>query len=142
MQKKENLEESITSVTNILIKNPSEKLAAQITKVSKQLEEVNLRIERLKNKELDDISLETIKAYMSYILGDKIEDNETFRRKLAKHFIKYVLIYPTKIIVGLRGYSPKLPDFELEPNFENIDECLISSDKRRNRNKKTNGSPI
>ncbi len=96
----------------------------------------------MKNKELDDISLETIKPYMSYILGDKIEDNDEFRRRLAKHFIKYVIMYPSKIIVGLRGYSPKLPDFELEPDFENIDECLISQDRRRSSNKRTNGSPI
>ena len=79
---------------------------------------------------------------MPYILGDKIVDDETFRRKLAKHFIKYVIIYPSKIIVGLRGYSPNLHDYELEPDFENIDKCLISQDRRRSSNKRTNGSPI
>ena len=142
IETKEILDKTITTLTNTLLKCPNEKIANQIDKMSKQLEDTNLRIERLKNKELDDISLETIKAYMSYILGDKIEDNDEFRRRLAKHFIKYVIIYPSKIIVGLRGYSPKLPDFELEPDFENIDECLISQDKRRSRNKPTNGSPI
>lgn len=78
---------------------------------------------------------------VSYILGDKIEDDETFRRKLAKHFIKYILVYPTKIIVGLRGFSPNLHDYEVEPDFENIDKCLISSDKRRSSTKENVGSP-
>ena len=109
--------------------------------MSKQLEDTNLKIEKLKNKELDDISLETIKAYMSYILGDKIEDNDEFRRKLSNHFINYVIIYPSKIVVSVRGFEPDLPDYEPRPDFENIDECLISQDKRRKVRPVTNGSP-
>ncbi|MBE5763001.1 MAG: recombinase family protein [Clostridiales bacterium] len=141
IENKENIENTVASLSNIVINNPNAKLATQIEKLRKQLEEINLKIDRLKNKELDDITLEEIKAYLSYILGDKIVDDETFRRKLAKHFIKYVIIYPSKIIVGLRGYSPNLHDYELEPDFENIDKCLISQDRRRSSNKENVGSP-
>ena len=129
-------------LSNTLAVSSNKTVEDNLKKLTKQVKELNLRIERMKNKDLDDIIIETIKTYMSYILGDKIEDNDEFRRRLAKHFIKYVIMYPSKIIVGLRGYSPKLPDFELEPDFENIDKCLISQDRRRSSNKRTNGSPI
>ena len=83
-----------------------------------------------------------MKAFIKYLVGKKDKDDEKFRRKLAKHFIKYVIIYPSKVIVGLRGYSPNLHDYELEPDFENIDKCLISQDLRRSSNKENVGSPI
>ena len=79
---------------------------------------------------------------VSYILGDKIVDDEEFRRKLSNHFINYVIIYPSKIVVSVRGFEPDLPDYEPRPDFENIDECLISQDKRRKVRPVTNGSPI
>ena len=78
---------------------------------------------------------------MPYILGDKIVDDEEFRRKLSNHSINYVIIYPSKIVVSVRGFEPDLPDYEPRPDFENIDECLISQDKRRKVRPVTNGSP-
>ena len=62
-------------------------------------------------------------------------------RRLSNRFINYVIINPSKIIVGPRGFPVNLPDFEIEPNFENIDKCLISQDRRRSSNKENVGSP-
>jgi len=61
-------------------------------------------------------------------------------RRLSNRFINYVIINPSKIIVGLRGFPVNLPGFKLEPNFENIDKCLISQDRRRSSNKENVGS--
>ena len=41
----------------------------------------------------------------------------------------------------MHEYSPNLHDYEIEPDFENIDKCLFSQDRRRSSNKTTNGSP-
>ena len=141
LEEKDYLSQRIRTLSNALTVTNDAQVEANINKLTKQLEVLNLKIERLKIKDLDDLSLDTIKAYMSYILGDKVEDTEDFRRELAKHFIRYIIIYPTKIIVGLRGFTPDVPDFELTPDFENIEKCLINSDKRRKVQSETAGSP-
>lgn len=142
LEKKDALESSISVLLETTKLSKNEKIAEQLKKFNKQLDEINTKIDRLKNKDLDDLTIDTIKAYMSYILGDKIVDDEEFRRKLSNHFINYVIIYPSKIVVSVRGFEPDLPDYEPRPDFENIDECLISQDKRRKVRPVTNGSPI
>ena len=89
-----------------------------------------------------DKTLKDIKSYLSILIETKSEDNDAFRRMLAKHFINYVIVYPTKIIISLRGFAPNLHDLPPTPDFDNIDKCLISSDKRRKVKNENGGSPI
>ena len=69
------------------------------------------------------------------MLNTNEKDDEELRRKLSKHFINYVVVYPNKIVVSLCGFFSTLHNLNDVPDFESVDKCLILQDQRRTREK-------
>ncbi len=142
LKEKEDISAAIDKQLNRLTTRDAVAAVAKIKKLNDKLDKIGMHINALRNECTDKLTIDDVKSYLSYLLGNRHKDDEEFRRKLAKHFINYVIVYPNKIIIGLRGRSPNLPDFYPYPDFENIDECLISQDRRRKVKNENGGSPI
>ena len=141
LKEREAIIDNIDKLVSKLNLENTKTVTSKIEKLSKKLQDLDLSIKAHQNEYTDHLTLGDVKSFLSYLLGDKNKDDEEFRRKLAKHFINYVIVYPNKIVVGLRGRSPNLPDFYPFPDFDNIDKCLISQDRRRKVKSENGGSP-
>ncbi len=141
LHKKEETEKLIEALNQSLSLTNSEAITKNLVMLNRQLLDINAQIERSKNKEFEDIALEDMKAFMKYLVGKKDKDDEKFRRNLSKHFINYVIVYPNKIVVSIRGFAPISSELTDVPDFENIDKCLIFQDKRRKVTDAERGSP-
>ena len=141
LSKKAETEKLIAALNESLSLTNSEAITNNIILLNRKLLDITTKIEQAKNKEFEDIGLEDMKAYMKYLVGKKEIDDEKFRRNLAKHFINHVIVYPNKIIVSIRGFRVISSELNDVPDFENIEECLKNSDKRRKVKGLTPGSP-
>ena len=124
LEENEKLQQAVTAFTKSFEITSDTSILDKINKFNAKIENNKLKIEKLKNKEFEEISEKDMKDYLSYIIKNPEKDTEEWRRKIQKHYIEHVIVYPKKIAIILRGFSPVFSQNLLGPNFENIDKCL------------------